>query len=78
MWAKPRVRAVLTRVTASLPELRLALLGVGGRPAVSIFGPAPGSGSRPSNGTRTVRRDSVWLTASMLISNGHDDRSPYR
>ena len=31
-----------------------------------------------SNGTRTVRRDSVWLTASMLISNGRDDRSPYR
>ena len=31
-----------------------------------------------SNGTRTVRRDSVCLTASMLIGNGHDDRGQYR
>jgi hypothetical protein len=31
-----------------------------------------------SNGTRTVRRDSVRLTASMLIGNGHDDRGQYR
>jgi hypothetical protein len=29
-----------------------------------------------SNGTCTVRRGSVCLTASMLIGNGHDDRSP--
>ena len=33
---------------------------------------------KPSNGTRTVRRHSVCLTASMLIGNGHDDRSQYR
>ena len=26
-----------------------------------------------SNGTRTVRRDSVCLAASMPIGNGHDD-----
>jgi hypothetical protein len=31
-----------------------------------------------NNGTRTVRRDSVCLTASMLIGNGHGDRSQYR
>jgi len=37
-----------------------------------------GSGSRPATVTRTVRRDSVCPTASMLIGNGHDDRSQYR
>jgi hypothetical protein len=29
---------------------------------------------KTSNGTRTVTRDSVRLTASMLIGNGRDDR----
>jgi len=32
---------------------------------------------KTSNGTRTVRRDSVCLTASLPIGNGHDDRSQY-
>ena len=33
---------------------------------------------KTGNGTRTVRRDSVCLTASLLIGNGHDDRRQYR
>jgi len=33
---------------------------------------------KTSNGTRTVWRDFVCLTASMLIGNGHDDRGQYR
>ena len=33
---------------------------------------------KTSNGTRTVKRDSVCLTASMLVGNGHDDRGQYR
>jgi hypothetical protein len=32
---------------------------------------------KTSNSTRTVRRDSVYLTASMLIGSGHDDRHQY-
>ena len=34
-------------------------------------------GLKISNGTRTVRRNSVCLTA-VLIGNGHDDRGQYR
>ena len=33
---------------------------------------------KTGNGTRAVMRDSVCLTASMLIGNGHDDRGQYR
>jgi hypothetical protein len=31
-----------------------------------------------ANGMRTVKRDSVCLTASILIGNGHDDPGQYR
>ena len=33
---------------------------------------------KTGNGTRAAMRDSVCLTASMLIGNGHDDRGQYR
>ena len=33
---------------------------------------------KTGNGRRAAMRDSVCLTASMLIGNGHDDRGQYR